>query len=72
MKKLKIQINFLSGINFFFLAKTFISIIEIKKKKNLDFNARHSAKERIYEYIIVNRYANLTLYKNRAWHIKKT
>ena len=41
------------------------------KKKNLDFNARHSAKERIYEYIIVNRYANLTLYKNRAWHIKK-
>ena len=41
------------------------------KKKNLDFNARFSAKERIYEYLIVNRYANLTLYKNRAWHIKK-
>jgi len=68
-EKIKDTNKFLSGINFF-LAKTFISIIEIKKK-NLDFNARHSAKERIYEYIIVNRYANLTLYKNRAWHIKK-
>ena len=35
----------------FFLNKKMISIINIKKK-NINFHARHSAKERIYLYII--------------------
>ena len=47
-----------------------ISIIE-NKKKNKDFHARHHAKERIYEYQIVNRQGSLSIDKNKSWHIKK-
>mgnify|MGYP001449498275 CR=1 FL=1 len=61
--------KFLNSINFF-LGKSLISIISIKKKDN-SFNARHNAKERIYEYKIINREGALSLYKNKAWHIKK-
>ena len=46
-----------------------ISIINIKKKK-FNFHARHSAKERIYLYIIQNRFSPSTLNKDRAWHIR--
>ena len=60
--------KFLNSINFF-LKKYFISIIDIKKKK-LDFNSRYSAKERVYEYKIINRLGRLSLDQNRAWHIK--
>ena len=61
--------KFLGSVNYF-LNKHLISIIKITKKK-LDFNSRFNAKERIYEYVIINRSSNLSLDKNRAWHIKK-
>ena len=54
----------------FFLGRDLISIIKIKKKK-LSFHARHQAKERVYEYQIVNRQGSLSIYKNKSWHIKK-
>jgi len=68
-KKIENFKNFLNSINFF-LQKSFISIIFIKKK-NFNFHARYSAKQRIYEYHIVNRIGSLSLLRNRAWHIKK-
>ncbi len=61
--------KFLNSINFF-LNKNLITIKKIKKKKD-NFHSRFSAKERIYEYIIINRTGPLSLYKNKAWHIKK-
>jgi len=54
----------------FFLNNKMISIIKIKKK-NLNFHARHSAKKRIYLYIIQNRFSPSTINKNREWHIRK-
>ena len=59
--------KFLNSVNFF-LNRHLISIVTIKK--NLDFNSRYSAKERIYEYKIINRAGGLSLDQNRAWHIK--
>ena len=41
----------------------------IKQKK--DFHARFSAKLRTYEYLIINRQGTLSIYKNKAWHVKK-
>ena len=61
---------FINSINFF-LKKNPISILSIKKKSN-KFHARHSAKERIYKYCVINRSSSLVLEKNKAWHIKKT
>jgi len=61
--------KFINSLNFF-LQKNNISILDIKKK-NFNFNARFSAKKRIYQYVIVNRFGSLSLEKNRAWHIKK-
>ena len=60
---------FLNSINFF-LKKHSVSILDIilRPKK---FHARHSAKERVYKYFIINRYSSLVLEKNKAWHIKK-
>ena len=61
--------KFIQSLNFF-LNKKLISIIEIKKK-NLNFHARYSAKERIYEYIILNRLASPSIDKNKVWYIRK-
>ena len=52
------------------MSKYSISILQIKEKK-IDFHSRFSAKERVYEYHIVNREGSLSLFKNKAWHIKK-
>ena len=60
---------FLSSVNFF-LNKYLVSILDIQKRK-ITFHARHSAKKRIYKYVISNRLSSLSLYKNRAWHIRK-
>ena len=68
-KKIENKKVFLNSINYF-LSKHLISNIEIKKKK-LNFHSRYSAKERIYEYRITNRYSSLALNKNRTWLIKK-
>ena len=67
-KKIQNKGKFLNSLNFF-LKKNFISIISIKRK-NLIFHSRHSAKERIYEYKIINREGTLSLYNNKAWHVK--
>ena len=60
---------FINSINFF-LKKYPISVLSIKKKSN-KFHARHSAKERVYKYLVINRSSSLVLEKNKAWHIKK-
>tara|TARA_B100000963_G_C22612043_1_gene665354 strand:+ start:1397 stop:2137 length:741 start_codon:yes stop_codon:yes gene_type:complete len=60
---------FLNSVNFF-LKKKMISILNIKKK-SINFHARHSAKLRTYEYIIINRQGTLSINKNKAWHVKK-
>jgi len=61
--------KFISSINYF-LRNSLISIIKISSK-NLSFNSRFSAKERTYEYKIINRESVLSLNKDKAWHIKK-
>ena len=61
--------KFIQSLNFF-LNKKLISILEIKKK-NLSFHARYSARERIYEYIVLNRFASPSIDKNKAWYIRK-
>ena len=68
-KKIENKNKFLNSINFF-LRKNLISIIDINEKNN-KFHARHNAKERIYEYQIINRQGSLSLDKNKSWHIKK-
>ena len=68
-KKIEDKNKFLNSINFF-LGKNLISVIKIKEQ-NKEFNARHNAKERIYEYQIVNRQGSLAIDKNKSWHIKK-
>ncbi len=60
---------FINSTNFF-LSKYSVSILNVKKKRN-EFHARHSARERIYKYFIINRHASLVLEKNKAWHVKK-
>ena len=47
-----------------------ISIIKIKKR-NLNFHARFSAKQRIYRYVIFNRVSKPSIEKDRVWHIRK-
>jgi len=54
----------------FFLNDKMISIIKIKKK-NINFHARYSAKQRKYVYLILNRFSPSTINKNREWHIRK-
>ncbi len=68
-RRIKDKKKFLNSLNFF-LNKNLISILQIKEKK-IDFHSRHSAKERIYEYFIINREGSLSIFKNKAWHIKK-
>ncbi len=69
-KEIKNTFQTLTTINFF-LKRNEISITTLKKK-NLTFHARHSAKKRLYEYIITNRKAKLVIDKDRSWLIKKT
>ena len=57
------------SLNFFLNPKK-ISIINICKR-NKNFHARHSAKERVYKYFIINRLATPVIEYERAWHIRK-
>jgi len=68
-KKIDNKKTFLDSINFF-LKKNLISILDIREK-NENFHARFSAKLRTYEYLIINRQGTLSIYKNKAWHVKK-
>ena len=53
----------------YFLNKKNISIKKIIKK-NMNFHARYSAKEREYKYIILNRNSPPILDKYKVWHIR--
>ena len=67
--KIENKKNFLSSINFF-LRPHLISLIDEKKKKN-DFNSRYDAKERFYEYKIINRHSESVINKKKVWLIRK-
>tara|TARA_B100000686_G_C16764300_1_gene960764 strand:+ start:832 stop:1569 length:738 start_codon:yes stop_codon:yes gene_type:complete len=69
LKKKVNKIFFLRGVNQHIGKKT-VSILDIKKTKN-KFHSRFDAKERTYQYLIINRQSPLALYKNKAWHIRK-
>ena len=47
-----------------------VTILKINKI-NKNFHARHDAKKRTYQYLIINRQSPLALQKNKAWHIRK-
>jgi len=68
-KKIKNLDKFLQSLNYF-LNNQLISIIKIKKR-NLNFHARFSAKQRIYKYVIINRVSKPSIEKGKAWHIRK-
>ena len=67
-KKIQNLDKILKSINYFVNDKG-VSIINIKKK-NLNFHARFSAKQRIYKYVIFNRFSRPSIEKDRGWHIK--
>jgi len=68
-KKIQNLNKFIKSINYF-VNNEDISIINIKKR-NLNFHARFSAKQRIYKYIIFNRLSKPSIEKERGWHIIK-
>jgi tRNA pseudouridine38-40 synthase len=61
--------KFLKSVNHFVNSMS-ISILNIKKK-NMNFHARFSAKQRVYKYIIFNRLSCPSIEKKRGWHIIK-
>ena len=61
--------KFLRSVNHF-VNDMNVSIINIKKRNN-NFHARFSAKQRIYKYIIFNRLSRPSIEKGRGWHIIK-
>ena len=69
--KIKIEnLNkFLKSVNHF-VNDMNVSITNIKKR-NINFHARFSAKQRIYRYIIFNRLSKPSIEKERGWHIIK-
>jgi tRNA pseudouridine38-40 synthase len=68
-KKIQKLDKFLKSINYF-INEMNVSITNIKKK-NSNFHARFSAKQRIYKYVIFNRLSKPSLEKERGWHIIK-
>ena len=68
-KKIKNLDKFLKSLNYF-VNNMGVSIINIKKR-NLNFHARFSAKQRIYKYVIFNRLSKPSIEKERGWHIIK-
>jgi tRNA pseudouridine38-40 synthase len=68
-KKIQNLDKFLKSINHF-VNNMYVSIINIKKR-NINFHARFSAKQRIYKYIIFNRLSKPSIEKERGWHIIK-
>ena len=61
--------KFLKSVNHF-VNNMNISITKIKKRNN-NFHARFSAKQRIYKYVIFNRLSKPSIEKGRGWHIIK-
>ena len=69
MKKKIKKKNFILGVNQY-IGKNPVTILDIKKINN-KFHSRFDAKERTYQYVIINRLSPSVLKKNRAWHIRK-
>ena len=67
-KKIKKKF-FLLGVNHY-IRNHLVTILNVKKVEN-KFHSRFDAKERIYQYVIINRQSPLALQKNKAWHIRK-
>ena len=61
--------KFLKSVNHF-VNDMKVSIISIKKR-NINFHARFSAKQRVYKYVIFNRLSRPSIEKGRGWHIIK-
>ena len=61
------------GINFHLLNEKFGRDISIKKvvKVNSKFNARFSAKKKLYQYLIFNSYYRSPLFQNKSWWVRK-
>jgi len=68
-KKIQNLDKFLKSVNHFVNSMN-VSIIKIKKR-NRNFHARFSAKQRVYKYIIFNRLSRPSIEKGRGWHIIK-
>ena len=68
-KKIEHLEKFLKSLNHF-VNNEKVSIIKIKKR-NKNFHARFSAKQRIYTYVIFNRISKPSIEKGRGWHIIK-
>ena len=68
-KEIQNLVKFLKSVNHF-VNEMNISIINIKKR-NIDFHARFSAKQRVYKYVIFNRLSRPSIEKGRGWHIIK-
>ena len=68
-KKIKNLDKFLKSVNYF-INNMGVSVINIKKR-NINFHARFSAKQRIYKYVIFNRLSKPSIEKERGWHIIK-
>ena len=69
IKKIQNPNKFFKSINYF-LNKHEIAILKIKKR-NMNFHARFSAKERIYKYIIFNQLSKPILQNKRGWLVIK-
>jgi tRNA pseudouridine38-40 synthase len=61
--------KFLKSLNHFVNDKD-VSIVKIKKR-NINFHARFSAKQRVYKYVIFNRLSRPSIEKGRGWHVIK-
>ena len=68
-KKFKIK-EIKDGINHY-LRPHPIAVLSAEEVED-NFNARFSAKLRLYKYVVINRRAPLTLDNNRAWCVHKT
>jgi len=68
-KEIQNKDKFLKSINHFVNTMS-VSITNIKKK-DVNFHARFSAKQRIYKYVIFNRLSRPSIEKERGWHIIK-
>ena len=61
--------KFFKSVNHFVNDKD-VSIVKIKKR-NINFHARFSAKQRVYKYVIFNRLSRPSIEKGRGWHVIK-
>ena len=68
-KKIQNLDKFLKSVNHF-VNDMGVSIINVNRK-NINFHARFSAKQRIYKYVIFNRLSRPSIEKERGWHIIK-